>query len=109
MNAADVVVLPFAQVLTSSRRLTPALSFGKPVIAPRMGCLPELLTDDLGILYNPGDPQALGRALEAIRGRDLVSMSQCAIQRVREYTLERFVDNTLKGIRLQCLCGDGRG
>ncbi|MHB1317414.1 MAG: glycosyltransferase family 4 protein [Anaerolineae bacterium] len=94
MNAADVVVLPFAQVLTSSSAIL-SLSFGKPVIAPRMGCLPELVTDDLGVLYNPDDVQGLARALVDIRGHDLAAMGEFARQRVREYTVERFVDDTL--------------
>jgi glycosyltransferase involved in cell wall biosynthesis len=53
MNAADVVVLPYVDILTSGTALL-AFTFGKPVIAPRKGCLPELITEKNGYLYDDG-------------------------------------------------------
>ena len=65
LNASDIAVFPFAEVLTSGSAIT-ALSFGKPVILPRLGCLPELIDDRMGILYDVkaagGLEDALGRA-----------------------------------------------
>jgi glycosyltransferase involved in cell wall biosynthesis len=52
-NAADVVVLPYRQVLNSGAVLL-AFSFGRPVVAPRIGCLPGLLSPEVGIGYQPG-------------------------------------------------------
>ena len=42
LRAADVVVLPFRDILTSGSAIL-ALSLGRPVIAPALGCLPETL------------------------------------------------------------------
>jgi glycosyltransferase involved in cell wall biosynthesis len=42
MNAADAVVLPFRDVLTSGTVIL-AMSFGKAVIAPSIGCITETL------------------------------------------------------------------
>ena len=42
LNAADVAVLPFTAVLTSGSAIQ-ALGFGKPLIVPQLGCLPELV------------------------------------------------------------------
>ncbi|MDB2318423.1 glycosyltransferase [bacterium] len=40
-NAADVTVLPFTNVLNSGSLLL-SMSFGSPIIAPRMGSIPEI-------------------------------------------------------------------
>lgn len=41
LNAADLVALPFREILNSSSALL-ALSFGKPVLVPALGAMPEL-------------------------------------------------------------------
>ncbi len=79
LNAADVVVLPFTQVLTSGSAIA-ALSFGKPVIVPALGCLPELVDESMGILYDPRDAGALSHALLDIRRRDLDKAGRAAFE-----------------------------
>lgn len=49
-NAADAVVLPYQNILTSGSALL-ALSFGRPLIVPNMGCIPELITQNNGFTY----------------------------------------------------------
>lgn len=51
LNAADIAVLPFVDVLTSGSAIL-ALSFGLPVILPEIGCLSELIDDSMGILFD---------------------------------------------------------
>ncbi|MDQ3701340.1 MAG: glycosyltransferase, partial [Chloroflexota bacterium] len=41
-HAADAVVLPFVDTLSSGSAIT-ALGFGRPIVVPRVGCLPELV------------------------------------------------------------------
>jgi glycosyltransferase involved in cell wall biosynthesis len=82
LNAADVTVLPFAEILTSGSAIT-SLSFGKPVILPRLGCLPELIDPGEGLLYDPQDPQGLEKAMGEIRGRDLGAMGKAAYDKAR--------------------------
>jgi beta-1,4-mannosyltransferase len=53
-NAADVVVFPFTDILTSSSVIT-ALGFYCPVIVPALGCLPELVDETLGFLLSSRD------------------------------------------------------
>ena len=55
-------MLPFRDILTSGSAIL-ALSHGRPVIAPAIGCLPETLPADAAILYDPDAPEALGAAL----------------------------------------------
>ncbi len=62
-NACDVVVLPYRHVLTSGAAML-AMSFARPCIAPRIGCMEEML--DGALLYEPGGLlAALKRAMEA--------------------------------------------
>lgn len=65
MSAADVVVAPFQDVLTSGSVIL-AMSFGKAVVAPRIGCLPELVSEHGGFLYDARDSGGLRAALEAV-------------------------------------------
>ena len=69
LNAADVCVLPYRQITTSGAALL-AFSFGLPVIAPAIGAFRNLVAGRRGILYEPGDPGVLERALEQARGTD---------------------------------------
>jgi glycosyltransferase involved in cell wall biosynthesis len=77
LMAADVMVAPFKEILTSGSVIA-ALSFGLPVIVPRLGCLPELVGDEAGLLYTPGDADTLAAALVDVKRRDLAAMSAAA-------------------------------
>ena len=68
LKACDVVVLPYAKSLTSGAAIL-ALSFGRPVVAPRLGHLCDLIGPETGILYDPGDAGALGVALNECQRR----------------------------------------
>ena len=61
-NAADAVVLPFQDILNSGSIML-AFSFGKLVIAPKIGCIKNVLSPKGGIPYHPHKPQALAHAL----------------------------------------------
>lgn len=68
-NAADVVVLPFRDVLTSGSTLM-ALGFGRPMIVPRVGCIGDIVPDD-NFLYDQNE-SGLATAIErAIESDDL--------------------------------------
>jgi len=54
MNAADIVVIPYKEILTSGAVIL-AMSFGKPVIAPKMGCISDILNEKGGFLYQGED------------------------------------------------------
>lgn len=54
MNAADVVVLPYKDVLTSGTVIL-SMSFGRPIVAPAIGCIADTIDKKGGFLYNTGD------------------------------------------------------
>ncbi|HEY5051683.1 MAG TPA: glycosyltransferase, partial [Acidothermaceae bacterium] len=64
--AADVVACPFLDVTTSGSAML-ALSFGVPIVAPRIGALADL-PDDVGFFYEPAEPGGLAAALEHALG-----------------------------------------
>lgn len=77
LNAADVLAFPFRQVLTSSSAIL-AMSFGRPIIAPRLGCLPELVGTNAGFIYEAGDVASLAAAIEQASHADLATMGAAA-------------------------------
>ncbi|WP_423746399.1 glycosyltransferase (plasmid) [Haladaptatus sp. SPP-AMP-3] len=65
-----VAAVRFAfEVLSGSVIL--AMSFGTPVIAPRLGCLPDVLGPKTELLYDPDDPNDLRAAMKRAPTLDL--------------------------------------
>ena len=62
LNAADVVVLPYREILNSGS-LWLAMSFGKCCIVPAIGSIPEIIDASNGIPYDIG-PSGLESALQ---------------------------------------------
>jgi glycosyltransferase involved in cell wall biosynthesis len=98
LNAADAVVLPFRDVLASGSTVT-ALGFGRPVIVPAIGCLPELVDNSVGILYDPREEDALLKAMQAARHRDLAATGVAAYRRAQSLSWERIAHQTLEAYR----------
>lgn len=94
MNAADVVVLPYRDVLTSGGAML-AMSFGKPVIAPELGCLPEMLTQQKSLLYDPGSNDGLSDALEsAYRSKSLSRVGKLNMERAEDLSWDHIAKET---------------
>ena len=77
LRAADAVVLPYRDVLTSGSAIL-AMTFGLPVIAPAIGCLPESLGSEGTILYDPSAPDGLEGALRQALTADLAALGEQA-------------------------------
>lgn len=95
MNATDIVVLPFAKILTSSTANL-AMSFARPVIVPRMGCLPELVESKFGWLFEPGNVVSLTLVMQNAMASDYQQTGQIAYKKISAYTPERFAQQTIK-------------
>ena len=83
LNSADAVVLPFDQILTSGSAIT-AMGFGRPVVLPRLGCLPELVDASMGVLYDPQEDRGLEKAMAQIRRMDTEAAGRAARARAEE-------------------------
>jgi len=67
-NLADVVVLPYVSA-TQTGVIPLAYAFARPVIATKVGALPELVDDGAtGFLVQGSDPEALRRSIECFAG-----------------------------------------
>ncbi len=92
-NASDIVVLPFAKILTSGSAIL-AMSFSRPVIAPRMGCLPELLEPDCGWLYDPGSLDSLKAVMQSSLISNSLEKGTNAFQKISDNSIKRFASQT---------------
>lgn len=63
MHAADVVVLPYRDIITSGSVLL-AMSFGRAVIAPQLGCIPTLINGSKALQYDPESTNGLTESME---------------------------------------------
>jgi glycosyltransferase involved in cell wall biosynthesis len=96
LNASNVMVLPFSRILTSGSAML-ALSFGCPVIAPKMGCLPELIGENYGWLYEPDDPEGLESALNLALTADVDKISQRILRHYGERKQMIFAQKIYEG------------
>jgi glycosyltransferase involved in cell wall biosynthesis len=89
LAAADVVVNPARSSESFGRVACEALVAGRPVVATRVGAIPEVLRDgETALLVSPDDPSALAAAIERILG-DPELASRLA-RSGREDVLKRF-------------------
>ena len=83
-NASDFVVLPYRNILTSGSMIN-ALSFSRPVIAPRMGVLPETIVDgENGWMYDPDDKDALRRTMASCVSADVLADRESLFENCKE-------------------------
>lgn len=95
MNAANIVVLPFSKILTSGSTIL-AMSFGRPVIVPKKGCLPELVGTDAGWLFEPDDPVSLAETMELAANSDYYRVGQNAYKKISSFSREHFARQTIQ-------------
>ena len=93
LSSAEIAILPSLMEATSVAALE-AMACERPVVATRVGGLPEIVDDEVGALVAPGDPEALARGVVGLlEGRDLAGMGQRARERVvSRWSNARLVD-----------------
>jgi glycosyltransferase involved in cell wall biosynthesis len=88
---ASLVVLPYLSASTSGVLMT-AYSFGKPVVATNVGCLPEYVEhNQTGLLINPANSEELAEAIIYLL------TNESARRRLGENAL-RWTDSINKGV-----------
>ena len=83
--AADAVVVPYREILTSGTAML-ALSFGRPVLSVSRGFLKDVVTPDVGWLFSSSEPDGLRRGLEEMPLRRYDE--QTILEHARHYTYE---------------------
>jgi glycosyltransferase involved in cell wall biosynthesis len=84
MNAADVVTLPFSELLTSGSTML-AMSFGNPVVVPAIGCVDTLVTGDCGFTFDPTVDGSLRDVLAQTMDADLEAVGAANYARAAEF------------------------
>ena len=79
MQAIDLVVLPSLSHETLGMVLIEAMALGTPVVASRLGGIPDAVSDgETGTLVSPGDPLALAEAMQhSVISRDPAMRARC--------------------------------
>lgn len=103
MNACDAVIFPYRDILTSGSVIL-AMTFGKACVAPRMGCIGEILNGSGAFLYDPQAPEGLSQAIDqAIAARAaLPNMGKYNRQQADQWTWDLVADMTLEAYQ-SCL------
>jgi glycosyltransferase involved in cell wall biosynthesis len=95
LRAAELYVHP-TRADTFPSGVLEALACGTPVVASRVGGIPEQLTDETGVLVDPGDPAALAAAIASLLAdparRERMSGAAAADARAR-FSLDRQVED----------------
>ncbi|HYO77459.1 MAG TPA: glycosyltransferase [Thermoanaerobaculia bacterium] len=96
MNACDIVVLPYRRILTSGAPIL-AMSFAKPCIAIRRGCMDAMLDEEGSFLYEPEAADALLHTMQrAIRERGaLEAMGRHNLERVAAWRWDEIAARTV--------------
>jgi glycosyltransferase involved in cell wall biosynthesis len=95
LNACDVLVCPYRDILTSGSVMLGA-SFARPCIAPRLGCIPEQIEEADSFLYDVDQAGGLAAALlRAITARDrLAGMGERSRIQVSQWSWRRVAQMT---------------
>jgi len=82
LASAEIAAFPSRMEATSVAALE-ALACERPVVATRVGGLPEIVSEEVGTLVEPADPEALARGVvKLLRESDLPAMGRRARERV---------------------------
>jgi glycosyltransferase involved in cell wall biosynthesis len=94
-TAADFQVLPYRNVTTSGAAVL-GMSLSTAVVAPTIGCLPETIPREAGILFDPRESDGLRAALlQAISRRDESGdLGEAGLARARQWSWERIAEQT---------------
>ncbi len=85
LSSGDLAVFPSLMEATSVAALE-SMACELPVAASRVGGLPEIVSDDVGGLFDPADVRSLTRAVvDLLQGGQLRALGRTARQRVVEH------------------------
>jgi len=102
MNASDVAVFPYREILTSGAVIL-AMSFARACVAPKLGCVRDILDDNGAFLYEPEEKDGLLNALKAAcaNRRNAASMGLYNLQKVLPWNWVTIAAETNK-VYLEC-------
>lgn len=100
MNSADIIIFPFQEILNSASLIL-AMSFGKAVISPNLGSIPEIIDEKGAFLYYPKNESGLLNAMNEALKSDLFSMGQSNYDKVKSFDWPTIANKTYE-VYKQC-------
>lgn len=82
MNAADVVVLPFKDILTSGSAIL-SMSFGRPIIIPISGCMSDTIDEKWNFMYSRTEEDGLFKAIRRSLNMEVASLDNMGKHNLR--------------------------
>ena len=97
MNQANVIAIPSLSESFGMVALE-GMALGKPIVASRVGGLPEILDGADAVLVEPGDPKALAKAIEETlkRSKSEPDFGRRNRECAARFSLQRMVDGYLE-------------
>lgn len=89
--SSDVALFTYSNIL-SSGGVAIAQSFGKAVIAPKLGCIQSMVPPEAGELYEPDSIDSLANSLERIINSDLVKTGEAGQNLILRESVESFAN-----------------
>jgi glycosyltransferase involved in cell wall biosynthesis len=98
-NACDAVALGHRRGLNSGIPIL-AMTFGKPVLGPRMGCIDWVLQQGTNLAYEPGDVHGLARIMRQIRHLPVDAIHEKNTSVARSWRWEHIANGVLSQLFL---------
>lgn len=97
MNASDVVVFPYTEILTTGAVIL-AMSFARACVAPKFGFIKDVLDDNGAFLYDPDQKDGLLNALKSayIRRENIAGMGQYNFRKASSWNWDYIAAETVK-------------
>jgi beta-1,4-mannosyltransferase len=97
MNASDVTVFPYTDILTTGAVIM-AMSFARACVAPKLGFIKDVLDDNGAFLYDPDEKDGLLNALNSAYSRreNIASMGQYNFRKVSPWNWDYVAAETVK-------------
>jgi glycosyltransferase involved in cell wall biosynthesis len=98
MSRADALIAPSLCYENSPAVIYEAFACGLPVIASNIGGIPELLIDNAGLLFKPGDEEDLILKIQfAINNpEELRKIGERGREKVKRFSVENYINKLLK-------------
>ncbi|HWA49101.1 MAG TPA: glycosyltransferase family 4 protein, partial [Dongiaceae bacterium] len=95
-GAADVALFSYERILASGG-VALAQGLGRAIVAPRIGCLPDMVPDSSGLLYEVNSVEGLAAAMRRITELDVDEMGRQGQLHIAKRSPEAFA-RTLFGV-----------
>ena len=93
---------PVSRDFLTSGAVILAMSFGKPIIVPAIGCMLDILDIKGSIMYNPLEKESLLKAMKKTLGADLKRMGEHNFELAKQFSWDDIAKRTYDVYR-ECL------